>query len=134
MDTTQEEAFVHAFIVLEKRDRYLQFLANPRRRGKILNELYHTLSTIGPRTMGVKGAEHFPEPLEKLLRRKGAGSMCYLISPESELDQHEMSLREALDILILQDRVAIACCLPGRLAYYKAELAGYILEHKPTSA
>jgi len=30
--------------------------------------------------------------------------------------------------------VAIACCVSGRLAYYKAEQEQYILEHLPTAA
>ncbi len=60
--------------------------------------------------------------------------MCYLISPERELDQKEMALREALETLITQDGVAIVCCLPGRLAYYKAELSQYVLEHLPSEA
>ncbi len=42
-----------------------------------------------------------------------------------------MPLREALETLIYQDGTAIACCLEGRLAYYKAELKQYILEHQP---
>ena len=134
MEANQEEAFVRAFIVPEKRERYLSILANPRHRVKVLKELYHGLGTISARITRIANRDHYPEPVEKLLRQKGAGSVCYLISPERDLDQQEMPLREMLDKLILQDGVAIACCIPGRLAYYKAELAGYILEHKPEVA
>ena len=131
MEADQEEAFVRAFIVPEKRDRYLSILANPRRRVKILGELYHDLSTIAARTTKIENRDHGPEVIEKLLKQKGAGATCYLISPKRDLDQQEMPLREALDSLILTDSVAVACCVPGRLAYYKAELTQYILEHKP---
>ncbi|MDQ2798906.1 MAG: hypothetical protein M3Y13_04600 [Armatimonadota bacterium] len=134
MDTNQEEAFVHAFIVPDKRERYLQILASPRRREKVLRLLYHSLDLIPARTTSIANRDHGIEPVEKLLRSKGAGSMCYLISPERELDQKEMALREALETLITQDGVAIVCCLPGRLAYYKAELSQYVLEHLPSEA
>ncbi len=134
MDTNQEAAFVRAFIVPEKQERYLFFLANPKRRRKILGTLYHTLSVVGSRTTRITGSEHFPEPLEAMLKRKGAGPTCYLISPNSSLDQREMPLREALDTLIMEDCTAVACCLPGRLACYKAEQGVYLLEYNPPLA
>ncbi len=129
MNTAQEEAFVHAFIVPGKRDRYLQLLASSSRRKKILGALYHSLDVIPERTTRIENRDHTSARVEQLLRRKGAGPTCYLISPETELDQQEMSLREALETLIEQDSTAIACCLEGRLAYYKAELSQYLLEH-----
>ncbi len=131
MDILQEEAFVRAFIVPEKQERYLLFLANPKRRWKILRTFYHTLSVVESRATRITGREQFPEPLEAMLKRKGAGPACYLISPVSDLDQREMPLREALDTLIMEDRTAVACCLPGRLACYKAEQGVYLLEYNP---
>jgi hypothetical protein len=134
MEENQEEAFVRAFILPAKRDRYLQLLANPTKRRKILGTLYHTLSTIEERTSKIASRDHFPEPIEKMLRQKGAREMCYLISPVPALDQQVMPLREALETLKTEDLVAIVCCLPGRLAYYKAEWTGYILEYTPPRA
>ena len=131
MNTAQEEAFVRAFIVPGKRDRYLQLLASPNRRKKILGLLYHSLDVIPERATPIENRDHTSERVEQLLRQKGAGATCYLISPERELDQQEMPLQEALDILITQDGMSVACCLEGRLAYYKAELSQYLLEHLP---
>lgn len=128
MDTNQEEAFVRAFIVPDKRERYLQMLASPKKRDKALGLLYHSLDTMPTRTTRIANRDHDPVLVEKLLRSKGAGPMCYLISPERDLDQTEILLREALDTLIVQDGVAVVCCLPGRLVYYKAELSQYLLE------
>ncbi len=131
MNTAQEEAFVRAFIMPDKRDRYLQLLASPSRRQKILSVLYHSLDVIPERATAIENRNHTAERVEQLLRRKGAGPTCYLISPERELDQQEMSLQVALETLIEQDGTAIACCIEGRLAYYKAELSQYLLEHLP---
>lgn len=125
----EEEMFVRAFIVPDKRDRYLQMLAHPSKRKKILGLLYHNLDAMTSRTTRIENRDHTPKAVERLLRQKGAGQLCYLISPEPELDQHEMPLAEALQTLIIHDSTAIACCLPGRLAYYKAETQQYILEN-----
>lgn len=130
MNQEQEQAFVQAFIVPEKRERYCQLLSSSKRRGKILSEFYHHLDTVPTRTTAIANRDHNSNAVEKQLRQKGAGSTCYLISPEHDLDQQEMLLRKALDTLITHDGVAVVCCVPGRLAYYKAELAQYILEHK----
>ncbi len=130
MNTNQEEAFVRAFIEPDKQERYRQLLANPKRRHKALRSFYHTLETVPGRTTRIHNRDHSPEAVERLLRQKGAGLTCYLISPEADLDQQAVPLREALDALIRRDGVAVACCIPGRLAYYKAELAAYILEHQ----
>ena len=130
MDTEQEQAFVRAFVHPDRRERYLQLLTNPKRRDKVLGLMYHALDIISAQP--VASRDNHPEPLERLLRQKGAGGTCYLISPEAELDQREMPLREALDMLITEDGVAVACCVPGRLAYYKAEDEAYILE-RPAS-
>jgi hypothetical protein len=131
VDVDRESAFVRAFIVPAKRDRYLQLLANPRRRARILADLYHVLPVIPERTTKIASRLHFPGPVAHLLARKGAGETCYLISPERDLDQREMGLQEAIETLIMEDCVAIACCIPGRLAYYNAERGGAILERRP---
>ena len=38
---THETAFVSAFVVPEKRARYLEFLAKPKRRRELLDRLNH---------------------------------------------------------------------------------------------
>lgn len=115
----------------EKRERYSQLLANPKRRAKLLGAMYHNLDAIPTRMLPIANGNHTPEAVERLLKQKGAGPTCYLISPERDIDQREMPLHEAVNSLISQDSVAVACCIPGRLAYYKAELEQYVLEHKP---
>ena len=124
----EEGAFVRAFIVPDKQDRYLTLLANPKKRSKITGQLYHHLDILPGKTFALENHDHNSDFVERLLRQKGAGAKCYLISPEQEFDQREMPLREALETLISQDSVAVACCVSGRLAYYKAELKQYILE------
>ncbi len=128
MPTTHEDAFVSAFIVPEKRERYRSLLGNPKRRRTILRELYHRLPFRPERATELKGAAHFAEPLEALLRGKGAGDTCYLISPDEALDGRETPLREALDALVGGDGAGVACCVAGRLAVWKGEGECWVLE------
>jgi len=124
-----EEAFVHSFVVPDKQDRYIQMLASPSKRKKILGQLHHNLDTIAARSMPIANRDNHTDFVVKLLREKGARQTCYLISPEQELDRQEMPLQEAIEMLISHDSVAVACCIPGRLAYYKAETHQYLLEN-----
>ena len=128
MDQLREETFVRTFIHPDSQERYLMLLANPKRRHKALNSFWHKLPIGLGRSMTIAPRDHFPEDVGKLLREKGAGSTCYLISPEPDLDQRELPLAEALHRLIMEDGCGVACCIPGRLAYFKEERAGTILE------
>ncbi len=112
----------------EKQQRYLMFFASPKRRHKAFETFYHSLKTKLEYTTPIASRDNTPEAVEKLLKQKGARSMCYVISPSVKLDQREMPLREALERLISQDDVAVVSCIPGRLAYYKAGMEQYILE------
>lgn len=127
-----EEAFVKAFLTSEKRARFLQFLANPRRRKEILVKLNHDLPCMPAFATPVPGHQDFPEELEKLLKAKGAGPTCHVIADGLKADGRELPLREALNLVCLHPFGAILSCVPGRLAYYKPEApeAGILLERR----
>lgn len=120
-----EEAFAKAFIASEKRARFIQFLANPKRRKEMLNRLNHHLPYLPGFAIEVPGNQDFPEELEKLLRAKGAGPSCHVIADGLKADGRELPLREALDLICLHEFGAILSCLRGRLAYYKPESPGH---------
>ncbi len=127
-----EEAFVKAFLTSEKRARFLQFLANPRRRKEILDKLNHDLPYMPTFATAVPGHQDFPEELEKLLKAKGAGATCHVIADGLKADGRDLPLREALNLICLHPFGAILSCVPGRLAYYKPEApgAGILLERR----
>lgn len=127
-----EEAFVKAFLTSEKRARFLQFLANPRRRKEILAKLNRDLPFMREFASTVPGDQDFPEELEKLLQAKGAGPTCHVIADGLKADGRELPLREALNLVCLHPFGAILSCVPGRLAYYKPEApeAGILLERR----
>lgn len=131
MNREREETFVKTFIASDKRERYLAFLASAKNRRKFMARLYHALETVPACTTHIASRDNFAEKVGRTLLQKGAGKMCYVISPEEDWDGQEMPFGEMLEEVLRLDSVAILCCLPGKLAYYKAELEAYLLEVDP---
>ena len=125
-----EAAFAKAFLPSEKRARFIQVLAQPRRRKEMLLQLNGRLPYLPAFATAVPGEQDFPDALEKLLRAKGAGPTCHVIVDGLKADGRELPLREALTLICMHRSGAILSCLPGRLAYYKPEspASGIILE------
>lgn len=119
-----EEAFTKAFILSEKRARFIQGLSNPKKRKESLSRLGLGLPCIPEFALEVPGAQDYPEELEKLLKAKGASLSCHVIADGLKADGRELPLREALNLVCLNASGAILCCLPGRLAYYKPDAPG----------
>jgi len=129
----QEAAFVKAFIVQDKQERYLRLLASPKRRRDILDRFNHNLD------FKPEYAELIPQELRTadkvagLLRARGAGKTCHVIADSLDADGQDMSQTEAVDKVIAHDFGSVLCCLPRRLAFYKAETveqAWYIFERR----
>jgi hypothetical protein len=124
-----EIGFVSSFIIPVRRDRYLNLLGNPRRRGKLLNRLNHSqdvdLSLARPVPPACIG-----ESLAAVLEQMGAGETCYVIADACDMDGQTLPLREALWRASVQGFDVVLSCLPGRLCFYKPEspTPGFILE------
>src|SRR5688572_4218259 len=116
-----EESFVTAFIVPDKRSRYLELLKNRKRRREILERLNHHLDYDASLATQVSGADASLGNLEQLLRSKGAGDMCHVVGDQLELDGQEIALAEGLEAVGSHDFGAAVLCVPGKLAYYKPE-------------
>lgn len=119
-----EAAFAKAFLASEKRARFVQFLADPKRRKEMLDRLNRDLPYMPGFATGVPSHQDYPDELEKLLKAKGAGPTCHVIADGLKADGRELPLREALNLICMHERGAILSCLPGRLAYYKPESPG----------
>ncbi len=130
---THEEAFAKAFLPSEKRARFIQNLADPKKRPDMLAQLDSKLPCLPRYATVLPGEQDFPGELEKLLKARGAGPTCYVIAHGLKADRRELPLREALDLVCMHELGAILSCLPGRLAYYKPEAPrpGILLEHLP---
>jgi hypothetical protein len=128
-----ESRLVRAFVVRDRRERYLEGLSNPKRRSKILNRLNHHIDDIDPRfRVTLPAAHHSPAAVEEMLRSRGAPSMCYVMSSWDRLDAREMLLGEALSDVIGHQMGTLISCVPGQLGFYESEepKTRYILERK----
>jgi hypothetical protein len=112
-----EEAFVGAFIIPSKRDRYKTLLANSKRRMKLLHGLNH-LHDLDPRYVS-----EIPPGTDviALLRSRGAPERCHVISNVAEIDGRELPLKDAINQTEICMCGTLIGCIPGRLGYYYGE-------------
>ena len=133
MGKEHEEATVRAFAVRSKRERLVTFLATPKNRRKLLQELPHGRwyderfaspipwkvdTSLGLWTGHVQGIEN----ICPLLKSKGAGKTCWVLSEDADLDGQELKLEFALlEKVIDRELATILSCIPGRLAFFAGE-------------
>src|SRR5207237_5950795 len=123
-----EEALVKAFIPVHRQERFLEIIAKPKKRAKLLTELSH-FKALNPKYMvAIPSNQQNPSALTKLLRAKGAGATCYVMSENSILDGREMDLEGALKETVGSQMGTLISCMPGRLGYFEDEAGRCILE------
>jgi hypothetical protein len=125
-----EEATINAFIVRERRGRFLELLPNPKKRRKITELLAHpNLAWFDSRYVKpIQPARQHAKSIAELLRSKGAGEMCWAISEDARFDGLELDLMTALSETIGYGMGTILCCVPGKLAFVETEDGRFILE------
>jgi hypothetical protein len=123
-----EDALIRAFIPPHRQERFLEIIAKPKKRAKLLTQLYH-FDDLNPKFMvAIPPSQQNPSSLVKLLRAKGAGSKCYVMSTNSRLDGQEVDLEAALKETVGSQEGTLISCVPGRLGYFEDEDGRCILE------
>lgn len=125
-----EEMFARAFIIPEKRDRYLSLMGSVKGRKKILAGFHHIHDSDERYAKLIPSNQQSADSIYRALRQKGAPEMCYIMSDDSDIDQKEMPLREAIDKVEGSNYGTLVSCIAGKLAYFETEdMCGrYILE------
>jgi hypothetical protein len=134
-----EQETIKAFVVRDKQERLLSFASNPKNRTKFMHELAKRgvidkrFATSVPWRVdpGLElWARHLQgiENIAQLLRSKGAGQTCWVISESSSLDRREIKLESILEEVVGSGNATILSCLPGRLAYFSDEYESLLLE------
>jgi hypothetical protein len=116
-----EEAVIRAFVVSQKRERYIELLRSPKRRREFLSQLYHFHDFEPACLIPLKRSEESAEALLAVLRRQRATTECYVISANAELDGMSDELARVIPRVYGQEEGTIVSCVPGRLAYYEGE-------------
>lgn len=91
-----EELFAKNFIVLGKSERYFSLLKTKKGRIKIRFGLNHC-NDLDKRCLNqIQSNQQNVEDIYIILRKKGAPETCYVVSSNSETNEEEMILRDAL--------------------------------------
>lgn len=112
-----EEAIIRAFIAPARRARWLQMLANPKRRAQFLDRLNHC------RDFDERYCTELPSNADvvAMLRSRGAAATSQVISATGAIDRSQLPLEEAVAAAERGGWGTIISCLPGKLAYYYDE-------------
>jgi hypothetical protein len=123
-----EEELIRAFIPRRRQERFLEIIAKPKKRAKLLTQLSH-FKALDPRFMvAIPPNQQNPASLAKILKAKGAGAKCYVVSENSRLDGKEVELETALEETVGCQMGTLISCIPGKLGYFEDEDGRCILE------
>lgn len=132
---SHEQAFVERFVRKDRQPRYLALLASEKKRRKFIAQLAHFRDFDDRRVSLIPSYQQSATQILELLVQAGAADICYVFSEIGNLDQREMTLREALDATVASCMGTIISCLPEKLAYYEGERPGrrYLLRNDAKS-
>jgi hypothetical protein len=95
-----EQALVRAFIDPRRQERYLEFVTKPKTRDRFLKELGH-FKHLNPKfVVNLKPSDRGLAGIMKILKSKGAGDRCRVLSENGTFDGHEVDLQDALEVTI----------------------------------
>jgi hypothetical protein len=112
-----EEQTIKAFILKERRERYLSFLGNNKRRKEVIDRLNHC------KDFDERFMQWLPSNADivNILLKAGSPSEVYVIS-DSKIDGKIMLLSDAIHETSMTGSGTIVSCIPGKLAYYYDEV------------
>jgi hypothetical protein len=125
-------ALISAFVKRSKRERYREFLANPRTRHKFTHQLAHFTDFEDKYRLPFLFTNLSAENIVVELQRRHSPSVVFAISEDPRLDQKEIALVDAIPQIVGNGMGTVLSCLPGRLAFVETEDDRFILErHDP---
>jgi hypothetical protein len=123
-----EQALIAAFVTRNKRNRYREFLSDPRLRHKFTRQLAH-FTDFDPRyRLPIPSSKLFVDNIVIELRRRRCPNFVFAVSEDPRLDQKELPLFEALTEVVGSGMGTVLSCIPGRLAFVETEDERFILE------
>lgn len=118
---SEEVDLIRSFVLRQKRDRMITLLASRKGRSKVTSSLAH-FSDLDPRwVLPIAPAQHNAPDIERLLRQRGAGETCHVVSENGSLDGRRFRLSDALHMVVGKGMGTLISCIPGRLAFFEGE-------------
>jgi hypothetical protein len=112
-----EHALIAAFVNRRKRERYREFLSNPRLRHKFINQLAHFRDFDPKYRLSIPSNKLFVDNIALELHKRQSPNVVFAISEDPALDQKQLPLVEALKQVVGSGMGTVLSCLPGRLAF-----------------
>jgi hypothetical protein len=134
IDLDWQIATISAFVVKNKRGRYIDKISSTKKRGQFVANLSHFSDFDSRFIVRIAPSSQHPSDIESLLRAKGAPESCLAISEISAIDSQLIPLAYALKQVVGYQMGTILCCIPGQLAYFENEDCRFILEHKTSQS
>jgi hypothetical protein len=126
-----EPAAIKAFVVPERQERLLGFLAKPKTRKRFVQELnhFHLLdqrfaTRVAWNSIQVSDSGQPVHGIANICRQlqlKGAGKTCWVMSDNEDLDGRELDLEWVLGKAVDGQTSTILSCIPGTLALFVGE-------------
>ena len=127
-----ENSLIAAFVNRNKRDRYREFVSNPRSRHKFTHQLAHFTDFDPKYRLPFPSNSLFVDNIARELQKRQSPNVVFAISEDPALDQKELPLVEALQQIVGRGMGTVLSCIPGRLAFVETEDERFILErHDP---
>jgi hypothetical protein len=92
-----EQTLIKKFVIKDKQDRYLTFLAKDKTRKKFINELYHFNDFNWKLFREIPGSENEGQTVAFKVHSNKNISSCYVISTDKEYDGKLMPVDEAIE-------------------------------------
>ena len=115
----EEAILISTFVNPTKRKHLIEILANPKRRHRATTTLAHFSDFDPSAIVPLESAAQTPAAIESVLRARGAGELCHVISENRAVDGKHLSLKLALEKVVGQGMGTLLSCVPGELAYYE---------------
>ncbi len=92
-----EQTLIKKFVIKDKQERYLTFLAKDETRNKFIDELYHFNDFNWKLFREIPGSENEGQAVALKVKSSKNISTCYVISTDEEYDGKLMSVNEAIE-------------------------------------
>jgi len=117
----EEATLITTFVNPSKRKHLIETLAIPKRRHRATAALAHRDDFDSTAIVPLDSAAQSPSAIESLLRSRGAGESCHVISENRTIDGKHLPLKSALEKVVGQGMGTLLSCVPGELAYYEGK-------------
>ena len=117
----EEVTLITTFVNPSKRKHLIETLANPKRRHRATAALAHRDDFDPTAIVPLESGAQSPSAIESLLRSRGAGESCHVISENRAIDGKHLPLKSALEKVVGQGMGTLLSCVPGELAYYEGK-------------